>query len=78
MYAFVMTISLGAAGVLFEGDVRAALWAAAICSLVAQTTDAFYRRAQQTPRVYGLAPNGSPASGAQVDWRPGPHGPGLT
>lgn len=67
------------AGVLFEGDVRSALWAAAICSLVAQTVDALHRRSQLATRIYGVAPDSSPASGAQVvDHRPAGHNPGFS
>ncbi len=45
MYPFVMTLSLGLAGVLFEAQ-RSPLWIAAGCSLLAQVVDALHRRSQ--------------------------------
>lgn len=45
MYSFVMTLSLGLAGVLFEAQ-RSTLWIAAGCSLLAQIIDALHRQSQ--------------------------------
>lgn len=45
MYAFVMTLSLGFAGVLFEAE-RPTMWIAVGWSLLAQIVDALHRRSQ--------------------------------